>query len=334
MFDIITIGAATRDLFITSKKFKTKRDDSSPTDFDLVLPLGSKINLENIIFESGGGATNAAVTFARQRLKVSAMCRVGDDPGGKIIIESLEKEGVDSKLIIKESHDYTAYSIILVTGSGERTILVYRGASGHFPHHMLPKNRWDTKWIFISSLGGNVDLLKKLVDWADNHEIKTAVIPGGGELAKGRKVLAPIFAKADVVIMNREEAADITGVEFDKKEKIVNKICLLTRGIGVITDAKNGATACDREFAYHIGTHGNPALDRTGAGDAFASGFVAGLIKYENVEGALELAADNASNVVNFFGAKKGILHTNDNVFKEKLKVTRSSIKNKVSIKT
>src|SRR3989344_2457449 len=96
MYDIITIGAATRDVFITSTKFKTKRDDNSPTDVDLVLPLGSKINVENIIFESGGGATNAAVTFARQGLKVATLCRVGDDPGGRAIIEALEKEGVDS----------------------------------------------------------------------------------------------------------------------------------------------------------------------------------------------------------------------------------------------
>ena len=329
MYDIIAIGAATRDLFVTSRKFKTKRDDSSPTDVDLVLPLGSKINLENIIFESGGGATNAAITFARQGLKVGTLCRVGDDPGGRAIIEELEKEGVDSKFIIKEKQDYTAYSIILVTESGERTILVYRGASSHFPHQMLPENNLDTKWIFISSLAGNVDLLNKLVDWADKHEIKTAVIPGSGELAKGKKVLTPIFAKADVVIMNREEAAGVTDVDFDNKEKIVNKICLLTRGIGVITDAKNGATACDREFIYHIGTHGNPAIDRTGAGDAFASGFVAGIIKYENVEGALELAADNASNVVNFFGAKQGILRAGQKPFEEKLKVTKSPLKDK-----
>ena len=332
MYDCLTIGSATRDLFITSKKFKTKRDDTSPTDVDLVLPLGSKLNVESIIFESGGGATNAAVTFARQGLKAAALCRVGDDPGGRAITEELEKEGVDSKFIIKEKQDYTAYSIILVTESGERTILVYRGASSHFPHQMLPENKLDTKWIFISSLAGNVDLLKKLVDWADKHNIKTAVIPGSSELAKGKKVLAPIFAKADVVIMNREEAAGVTGVDFDQKEKIVNKICLLTRGIGVITDAKNGATACDREFIYHIGTHDNPAIDRTGAGDAFASGFVSGLLKYENVEGALELAADNASNVVNFFGAKKGILHANQKAFKDKLKVTKSAVKKRVVV--
>ncbi|OGY26551.1 MAG: hypothetical protein A2Z11_00240 [Candidatus Woykebacteria bacterium RBG_16_43_9] len=327
MFDVITIGAATRDVFITSKQFKEKKDKDYPTNKDLVLPLGSKINLDNIIFDSGGGATNAAVTFTRQKLETACICRVGDDPGGQAIIDQLKKEGVDTGFFIKDKENYTGYSIILVTGSGERTILVYRGASSHFPHHMLPKNKLDTKWIFISNLGGNVELLRKLVNWADKNEIKTALVPGSGELAKGKKVLASIFAKADVVIMNREEAAGITDVDFEKKEKIVSKMCLLTRKVGVVTDARNGATACDQQFIYHIGTHGNPSTDRTGAGDAFASGFVAGLIKYENIEGALELAADNASNVVNFFGAKKGIIHEREKPFKEKLKVSKKAIR-------
>ena len=84
MFDVITIGSATRDVFLASKGFKVKRDKSSVTDVDLVLPLGSKIEVENIIFETGGGATNAAVTFTRQGLKTAAIARLGEDPGGRL----------------------------------------------------------------------------------------------------------------------------------------------------------------------------------------------------------------------------------------------------------
>ncbi|OGY23610.1 MAG: hypothetical protein A2126_03815 [Candidatus Woykebacteria bacterium GWB1_45_5] len=326
MFDVITVGAATRDIFLRSREFKSKPDPSSPSDVDLVLPLGSKIGVDEIIFETGGGASNAAVTFARQGLRSACICRIGEDPGGRAAIESLEKEGINTDLIIKDTKNYTGYSIILVTAEGERTILVYRGASGHFTQDFVPKDKLDTKWLFISSLGGNVDLLNSLVVWADTHKIDTAVIPGKAELEKGAAALAPIFAKADVVIMNREEAAGITGIHFDQKERIVHKMCLMTRGIGVITDGPNGSTACDKDYFYQIGTHGNPAVDRTGAGDAFASGFVAGLVKSGNIEGALELAADNASNVVNFFGAKKGIVRAAEQPFKEKLPVTKQKI--------
>ncbi len=326
MFDCITIGSATRDVFLTSKQFKAKRDEASPTNLELVLPLGSKINIEGVVFDTGGGATNAAVTFARQSLRAACITRVGEDPGGSAAIESLEREGVDTDLIIKDKEHYTGYSVILVTGTGARTILVYRGASSYFTDEMIPKTKLETKWLFISSLAGNIDLLQRLVDWADRHSIQTAVIPGSGELENGAKVLAPVFSKADVVIMNREEAAALTEINFSEKEKIAHKMCLLAKGIGVITDARNGATACDDKSFYHIGAHDNPAVERTGAGDAFASGFVAGLIKYEHIEGALELAADNASNVVNYFGAKKGITHSGEQPFKEKLKVTKTKI--------
>ena len=124
MHDVITIGAATRDVFITSKKFKTKLDSDSPTDKDLVLPLGSKINIENIIFETGGGATNSAVTFARQKLETASICRIGDDPGGRAMVEQLKNEGVDTGFFIRDKEYNTGNSIQLVTGSEERTIFV------------------------------------------------------------------------------------------------------------------------------------------------------------------------------------------------------------------
>jgi len=326
MFDCITVGAAIRDVFLKSKEFKSRRDPKSKNLTDLVLPLGSKINVDEMVFETGGGATNAAVTFTRQGLRTACICRIGSDPGGKAIEDFLHSEGVDTRLVIKDREHYTGYSIILTAESGERTILVYRGASAHFNEEFVPKSKLDAKWLFISSLGGDVSLLKDLVNWAEKHGIKTAIVPGNKELEKGAKVLSSVFSKADVLIMNKEEASTLTGIPAGKKEKVVHKMCLITKGIGVITDASNGATACDRTHLYHIGTHSNKAVERTGAGDAFASGFVAGLAKYESIEGALELATDNASSVVNWVGAKKGILHANQEPFKEKLKVTKSKM--------
>jgi ribokinase len=226
---------------------------------------------------------------------------------------------VDTSLINVEKHGQTGYALLLVAENGERVALAFRGASGDFHSYLLPKNKIRTKWLFITTLSGNTNLLKELVDWAEGENVKVAIIPGSAELKKGPRVLGPIFAKTDVVVMNHEEAATLTGVPFDKKEKVVQKTCLLTRQLGVITDGPYGATACDRDFFYQIGTHKNKAIDRTGAGDAFASGFVAGLIKYGTVEGALELAVDNASNVVNFHGAKRGIIKAGEKPFKDRL---------------
>ncbi|MEX0621865.1 MAG: carbohydrate kinase family protein [Candidatus Woykebacteria bacterium] len=332
MYDCLAIGAATRDVFLTSKDFQAKRSGNGRRESNLVLPLGAKLSVENIIFETGGGATNAAVTFARQGLRTACITRIGDDPGGRAVVGSLRSEGVDTSLVVHDRENYTGYSIIVVATNGERTILVYRGASAHFPHSFLPKNKLNTKWLFISSLGGNIELLKKLVDWAEKNEAKIALVPGSQELAKGAKQLSSIFSKADCLIMNREEAASLIGISAADREKISKKLCLLVNGIGVITDGLSGATACDRGYFYHVNTHDNKAVERTGAGDAFASGFVAGLIKYGDVEGALELATDNGSSVVNYFGAKKGILKRGQKPFKDKLKVTKVAVKKKVRV--
>lgn len=333
MYDVITIGSAVRDQFLKSKAFKTRKDSAASTGTGIVLPLGSKLPVDEIIFETGGGATNAAVTFARQGLKTACICRIGDDPGGKAILDSLEADGISTDLVLKSKEGYTGYSVILVTQQGERTVLTYRGLSANFRDDMIPKSRTNPKWIFISSLSGNIELLKNLVNWAEREGIKTAIIPGNAELSKGSKILSPIFAKTDIVIMNREEAAGLTGIDYEKKEKIAHKMCLLVKGTSVITDGPWGATACDGEYFYHIGTHGNKPLDRTGAGDAFASGFVAGLIKFEDVEGALELAGDNGSSAINFFGAKKGILFSGKRPFKNRLKITKIRIKRRGAVK-
>jgi ribokinase len=327
MFDVITIGSATRDVFLKSKEFKSRRDHSSPTGFNLPLPLGSKLNVEELIFETGGGATNTAVTFAHQGLSTACICRVGDDPGGKAVVESLEKEGVNTEFTRKDRENYTAYSIILVVKSGERTILSFRGASGAFSEDMFPKGKLDTKWVVITSLGGNIRLLNDLVASSKEKGAKIALIPGGGELKKGLRVLRPIFAKADILVMNREEASELTGIPFEDKERLDQRTCRLAGGVSIVTDGINGATACDGSYFYHIGIHEVKAVDRTGAGDAFASGFIVGLMKYENIEGALELAIDNSSSVVSFFGAKKGILRLGEKPYKEKLAITKQKVK-------
>ncbi|MDO8599637.1 MAG: carbohydrate kinase family protein, partial [bacterium] len=65
MYDIITIGSATQDVFLRSKAWETKEDPRSPTGLNACLPFGSKVPIEDLHFTTGGGATNAAVTFAR-----------------------------------------------------------------------------------------------------------------------------------------------------------------------------------------------------------------------------------------------------------------------------
>ncbi len=117
----------------------------------------------------------------------------------------------------------------------------------------------------------------------------------------------------------------LTGVSFNEREGVFKKLDKFMPGILAVTDGDKGALVSDGRFIYRVGVFKEKfVLDRTGAGDAFGSGFVAGLIqqgfsqknikqiKPENVVYALRLASANATAVVEKIGANSGILTKKD----------------------
>ena len=102
-YDIVSIGSATRDVFLNSANFESRRHADSPTGTEQCFPLGSKIEINKMVFTTGGGGTNAAVTFARQGLKTADIGVVGRDFNGRAILEELAKtrrelKGMSQKL--------------------------------------------------------------------------------------------------------------------------------------------------------------------------------------------------------------------------------------------
>src|SRR5436190_8291037 len=90
---ILTFGAATQDVFLMGKALHARRDVRS-RDYVEQFPLGAKIDVERVHFDTGGGATNAAVTFARQGLDATFVGKVGHDPAGAEIVRALRRDGV------------------------------------------------------------------------------------------------------------------------------------------------------------------------------------------------------------------------------------------------
>lgn len=133
MYDVITVGAATRDVFLRSRGIQVIRDEAFSTGEGECFALRSKIDVDEIVFETGGGATNAAVTFARQGFRTAFVGKIGDrDARGREILAALRQEKVATTLVSTDHQKSTAYSVLLLTARGERTALVYRGASADF----------------------------------------------------------------------------------------------------------------------------------------------------------------------------------------------------------
>jgi ribokinase len=103
LFDIISIGSATRDVFFSADELKKFKMDEFPTGEAICLGYGSKIEMKKIVLTSGGGGTNAAVTYARQGLKTAYIGVVGQDFNGTEIINELNREGINTDYIQKHN---------------------------------------------------------------------------------------------------------------------------------------------------------------------------------------------------------------------------------------
>ena len=186
MYDIITFGSAAQDIHLKSKAFKIlKGENEFITGQGICLALGSKIDIQDIIFSSGGGGTNTAATFAKQGFRTAFCGAIGVDSSGLEIVRELKNLRIDTKFVTKNKVKHTNQSIIISSTGEDRTILVYRGASDDLNNRDIPwKKIKRTKWIYLAPLAGSLcDTFEEIVNFAHENKIKIAVNPSVQQLA-------------------------------------------------------------------------------------------------------------------------------------------------------
>ncbi|MBI4114796.1 MAG: carbohydrate kinase family protein [Candidatus Niyogibacteria bacterium] len=317
-YDVVTIGSATRDALVKSKELAVRKNRAKRgLEESIVLPLGTKIRIEKMFFGTGGAGTNTAVTFARQKFRVAAVANVGNDPGGRAVIEELKKEHVDARFVRLDLKEHTAYSVVLEPISGERVILTYRGANEALRGEIIPFSKFRAPWVYLSSLSGDLSILKRAIRLKKKYATRLAWNPGGGDLALGLRKLRPFLKYMDVFLVNQEEAARLLGIPYRSVEKVFKKFDEIIDGIAVMTRGPKGVIVSDGKTMWRAGIFKEKAVvDRTGAGDSFGSGFVAGLIRKtrkkqftdDGILYALRLGSANATSKVEYVGAKTGLL--------------------------
>lgn len=304
MYDVLTIGSATRDVFLVSDEFQLIKSKKFFTGVGECVSLGSKIEAQQVHVTTGGGATNAAVTFANLGFNTATVSRVGTDRVGDAVLQELEDSGVETKLITR-AKGQTGHSVLLTTSSGERSVLVYRGVSKTFSAKDLPARGAKAKWLYLTSLGGNMRVASSFIKRAAKQKTNIAWNPGGGELKHGLGAFKQLLPHLRVLNMNLEEAQKLTGTKsIDKMLRMLGEHGTIV----IITDGSHGTHAFQEGKRFFAGTRRVPVVSRTGAGDAFGSGFVSGLIKTGDVKQALAIGTINAESVIGSLGAKRGLL--------------------------
>jgi ribokinase len=294
VFDIITFGGAVVDAFLDTEAPEKNKQ--------MCYPVGEKLAVKNLIFETGGGATNTAATFANLGLKVGAIIKVGDDSNSKLILNELKQRKI--AFLGKQEEGNTDFSVILDSREHNRTILTYKEKSNNISYKEIPISKLKTKWFYFASMDGtSLQTQKKLALFAKKHGIKLAYNPSSYLTKKGPAYTREIIKHCHTIILNNEEAKQLVG-----KGDLFKGLHKLGPKIVAITFGEKGNKASDQGRVLTALPRKVKVKERTGAGDAFASAFVASLTKSNSLEAAVIAGSLNAESVIQIPGAKNGLL--------------------------
>lgn len=301
---ILCIGKATQDVFLRDDEFDPHQEGKVAYTH---LPLGAKLDIAEAHFTTGGNATNVAVTFARQGLHSRYLWVLGDeDPVSHAVLEDLDREMVDTRFVSRRADMRASYSTIMLATNGERTILNFHGSIPGSRDIAAGFDAFDgANWVYPTALG-SFETLEEIVHEAKRRGAKVMLNPAGSELAEPEK-LRVLLEDIDVLCLNKEEMQLL--VAGDTLESLVRH-GLNYCSVVIVSDGPNGVCASDGSTIVTAGMYEDvPVIDRTGAGDAFASGFLSQWAKGKTLRESIIFASANSTSVVRQIGAKPGILH-------------------------
>lgn len=308
--DVLSIGDVVTDAFIKLLDKEEKVIHNKDGSEFLAIPFGTKIPFDHVEVVPGvGNASNGAVAFARLGMKTGFVTNVGDDEEGRQIISALGKNHVDTRFVRVNPHAKSNYHYVLWYKE-ERTILIkHEEYDYHWPY-LRPAEI--PRWVYFSSISEHaLDYHDQVADWLEaNPSVYLAFQPGTFQMQAGAKRLKRIYERTAVLILNREEAVVVGGGDHADINNLFDHLHALGPKVVVITDGPAGAYASDGTKRLKMPLYPDPAppVDRTGAGDAFASTFVAAAAKGLSLEEALCWAPINSMSVCQKVGAQAGLL--------------------------
>ncbi|HNP79722.1 MAG TPA: carbohydrate kinase family protein [Candidatus Pacearchaeota archaeon] len=329
MLDIITFGSATWDISLKISAKRVKDEADLILDRGIFFNLGSKIDVDDMYFSFGGGGINTATAFKNQNFKVAYCGSIGNDIPGKEIIEYLEEKKINSSFVVKKDKP-TNNSVIFHIHDEDRTVLAYRGASELLSKQDVDWDKLKASWFYLAPLSGKLSsMTEEIIDFAKKQGIKVLINFGNSQLKMSKPKIKNILSKADILLLNKEEAALLTKVKYGKENEIIKEINKLHQGINVITKAEEGVIVSDNNNVYEAKLKRFKIIDKTGAGDSFGSGFLSGLIKSKgDIECAMKFGLVNSKSCLSVRGATNGLLKEEDNylISKENIKIKKISI--------
>lgn len=308
MLDLLSIGAIKLDTFILLPDASVACELKT-ADCKLCIDYGKKIPVAAFVTQIAGSAPNVAVGLGKMGLKTSVMSFMGDDPVYHQAVAFLKQHHVNTALIKKQKGFHSSAAVVL-NFKGESTQLV-----DHVPHeYRLPPSAPKTKFIHVSELGGGYEkLYKDAIALVKKRKVRLSFNPGSIQIHELKPAFFQLLSVTEVLFVNMTEARLITKAENGEE---IRSTMLKLKALGphyvVVTDGQNGAFAFDGKQLDHVPMFPGERVEATGAGDAFATGFIGALLKGKKHAEALRWASVNAASVVGAVGPTRGLLSHTD----------------------
>lgn len=303
MLDIITIGDIKLDTFVQINDASVQCEVRMP-ECKLCLDYGAKVAVDKVESQMAGSAPNVAVGLSRLGHKTAVLSNMGTDGTRALSLERLAEEKVDSSLVFANKGAQSSYSVVL-NYQGDRTIL-----TSHIKHeYRLPKRLPKTDWLYVSEIGdGYEDLYSDVVAYRKNHNVKIGCNPGSIQIQERKAELLKLLTVTDFLFINLEEAQQITQSSSKAPRTLMSELAKMGVKTVVLTDGKRGAFAYENKKLYAVPIFPGKAIETTGAGDAFATGFLGAILAGKTLQEALKWGAINSSSVVGHVGPQPGLL--------------------------
>lgn len=308
-YDFVAIGDIVIDAFIElNKDAADVSQDMDTGRMTLHMPFGQKLPFQEVVVVNAvGNSPNAAVSAHRLGLKSALVANLGQDRNGKDCLEALRYEGVHTDFVKLHEGKNTNYHYVLRYGP-ERTILIKHET---FPYS-LPDFIVPPKYLYFSSIGEHgIPFHHEIASYVKDHDTKLVFQPGTFQLKLGFEELKDLYEVTDIFFCNKEEAQELLKVDEQHVPTLLRKLKERGLTLPVITDGPHGAYVVDEnDQAWHMPMYPDPKapVDRTGAGDSFASTFTAAIILGKSPAEALTWGPINSMSVVQQIGAQKGLL--------------------------
>jgi ribokinase len=312
-YDFVAIGDIVIDAFIQlNKEAADVSQDMDTGRQTLHMHFGNKLPYDEVdILNAVGNSPNAAVSAHRLGLKTALVTSLGQDRNGKDCLETLRQEGVHTDYVKVHEGKMTNYHYVLRYGP-ERTILIKHEK---FPYS-LPDFVEPPRYMYFSSIGEHgLPFHFEIAKYVKENGTKLVFQPGTFQIKLGYEALKEVYAVTDIFFCNKEEAQEILKTDEQHVPTLLRQFKGLGPRLPVITDGPHGAYVVDEnDQAWHMPMYPDPSdpVDRTGAGDAFASTFTAAIALGKSPAEALTWGPVNSMSVVQYVGAQRGLLTRED----------------------